>query len=110
MNLLIQIKNIRVCLSCAFVGVVIFVFGACSNTKHLPAGDKLYIGSEVTLRPEPKTLTLKQQVALQDELNALTRPKPNTKFLWARSKLFAYNFAGTPKKKGLRYLIRTQLG
>jgi outer membrane protein insertion porin family len=70
---------------------------ACSNTKYLPAGESLYVGS--TIKLEGPKLNKKKRKLLKAELLALTRPKPNSAILGLRIKLFAYNLAGHPKKK-----------
>ncbi len=76
---------------------ILLGLGACSNTKYLPAGESLYVGSKVKL--DSSKLNKKQRKALQSELQSLTRPKPNSAILGLRIKLFAYNIAGNPKKK-----------
>lgn len=78
-------------------GAFLCMIGACSNTKYLAPGQSLYIGSKVKV-DGPK-LKRKQKKNLQDELQGLTRPKPNSSILGLRIKLFAYNIAGNPKKK-----------
>jgi outer membrane protein insertion porin family len=84
---------------------------SCSNTRYLPKGEKLYIGADVTVIPDSGTMTRKQKKAMAHELSVLTRPRPNTKlFGLFREKLWFYNFAGTPKGKGLRYFIKTKIG
>lgn len=70
---------------------------ACSNTKYLPQGESLYIGSRVTV--QDSTLKRKKRKELKGLLQTLTRPKPNSSILGLRIKLYAYNIAGHPKKK-----------
>ncbi len=77
---------------------VIMIGVGCSNTKYLPAGESLYTGAKVKL-DAPK-LKKGQRKNIKKELQALTRPKPNSSILGLRIKLFAYNIAGKPKKKG----------
>lgn len=76
---------------------IIMGAAACSNTKYLPAGESLYVGSSVKI-DAPK-LNKKQRNNLKAALVTLTRPKPNSAILGLRIKLFAYNIAGHPKKK-----------
>jgi len=92
------------------VGVIAILFTACSNTKHLPAGDSLYIGTRVKLT-DKKEASRKEDKVLKSDLEAAVRPKPNSKTLGMRIKLRLYNFAGTPKKKkGLRHWLRDKVG
>src|SRR6476661_396676 len=85
------------------------LLSACSNIKYLPKGELLYVGA--TVKITDKNTNTKQQKVLAQELEGQVRPKPNTKILGLRPKLWFYNIAGTPKKnKGLRYWVKTKLG
>ena len=84
---------------------------SCSGSKYLPAGEKLYLGAEVHVLPDSGTMSLKKKRALQGELLAITRPRPNTKLIGiARVKLWFNNIAYTKKEKGIKHLIKTSLG
>lgn len=80
-----------------FTVAFILGLGACSNTKYLPAGESLYTGAKVVV-DAPK-MKKKQRKTIKSDLQALTRPKPNSSILGLRIKLYAYNIAGHPKKK-----------
>jgi outer membrane protein insertion porin family len=85
------------------------LFYSCSETKSLEEGQYLYDGAKIKIKssvPLPRS----KSKALNSELSELLRPKPNGSFLGIRFKLLLYNFAGTPKGKGLRYIIRNKLG
>src|SRR5689334_22751753 len=69
---------------------------SCSNTRHLPPGDALYTGASVKITDEGAPAKVKRE--LQGNLAAITRPKPNTKFLGMRLKLSIFNMAGNPNK------------
>ena len=87
---------------------LLFVYG-CSNTKYLPEGDLLYTGGSVTVKDS--TMKKKERKALESEMKALLRPKPNKTILGLRPKLWFYNIAGEPKKeKGVRHWLRTKVG
>jgi outer membrane protein insertion porin family len=89
--------------------ILLLVAYGCSNTKYLPEGDMLYVGGEVTVNDS--LLTKKERKAMQKELEALLRPKPNSAFLGLRFKLYIYNLAGEPKKdSGFRHWLRTTVG
>ncbi len=85
------------------------LFYSCSETKSLEEGQYLYDGAKINIKADP-ALSRKNAKALKTELDGLLRPKPNGSFLGIRVKLLLYNMAGTPKGKGLRYLIRNKLG
>jgi outer membrane protein insertion porin family len=82
---------------------------SCSETKSLEEGQYLYDGAKIQIKAQPP-LSRRKTRDLKNELDNLLRPKPNGSFLGVRVKLLLYNFAGTPKGKGLRYLIRDKLG
>ncbi|HUS03199.1 MAG TPA: BamA/TamA family outer membrane protein [Chitinophagaceae bacterium] len=86
-----------------FISIVLFA--SCSNTRHLPPGDALYTGASVKITD--KDIATKNKKTLQNDLAAITRPKPNTKFLGMRLKLAFFNLAGNPNKKGfIRKFLR----
>ncbi|RYY53970.1 MAG: hypothetical protein EOO09_16010 [Chitinophagaceae bacterium] len=87
-------KNKRFVLS--VIGASILL-ASCSNTRKLPAGDALYVGS--TIRVQDSTLSSKQKKAISSSISGLTRPNPNKKILGVRFKLSMYNLAGNPKKE-----------
>ncbi|MEP7143040.1 MAG: BamA/TamA family outer membrane protein [Ferruginibacter sp.] len=91
-----------------FVGFVCF-FSSCSNTKYLPRGETLYTGSKIKYVSSDSSAK-SQKAVLKEELEAIVLPKPNSKILGLRLKLWFYNIAGKPTGKGLRYLIRNKLG
>lgn len=73
------------------------VLSSCSSTRRLPEGDALYIGARVKV--EGEGLSGKKKRAIRKDMESLTRPRPNKKFLGMRFKLWAYNLAGNPKKR-----------
>jgi outer membrane protein insertion porin family len=83
-------------------GVCIFLV-ACSATKHIPEGDKLYTGAKVELKGTTE-LTRREHKVLKADLGGLTRPKPNTRFLGMPIKLNLYNFFYRSKR------LRDRLG
>jgi outer membrane protein insertion porin family len=80
---------------------------ACSSTKNLPPGDALYTGASITVRDS--LMSGKKKKAMRSELGALTRPRPNAKFLGIPFKLYVYN--ANAKAKGFPgKLLREKLG
>lgn len=89
--------------------LTVFMLAACSNTRYLPKGEKLYLGGDVKIQGD--SIRKSEKKALRVELKGLLRPKPNSTILGLRPKLFAYNIAGKPKKnKGLRHWLKYTIG
>jgi outer membrane protein insertion porin family len=76
---------------------------ACSGTRNLPKGEKLYTGAEIKLESAEKVnVKLIKSVA-----ETGVRPAPNKKILGMRPKLWMYNTAGeNPKSKIKKWLKR----
>ena len=82
---------------------------ACSTTKNLPPGQKLYDGPVVKIVDKGNT-TKGENSALTDEMAGLVRPKPNGKILGLRFKLYVYEHTLTKKRRGLRHYLNTHIG
>ncbi|HJP64641.1 MAG TPA: hypothetical protein VJ844_14440, partial [Mucilaginibacter sp.] len=80
--------------------LVIFA-SACSTTKYLQPGQKLYDGGKVKI--VDKNAKKSDRKALTGELEGLLRPKPNSKILGMRFKLWVYDKTRTQKRRGLRH-------
>ncbi|WP_297334171.1 BamA/TamA family outer membrane protein [Flavobacterium sp.] len=92
-----------------YLTITLLLSYGCSNTKYLPEGDMLYVGSEVNIKDT--VIGKKERKALESEMEDLLRPKPNRKIFGLRVKLYFYNLAGEPKKdKGFRYWLRNKVG
>lgn len=88
---------------------LLLITWSCSTTRHLSEGNLLYVGGKVKVIDS--VVTRKERKSLEKELQVLLRPKPNSRILGLRVKLFFYNLAGEPKKeKGFRHWMRTKLG
>jgi len=92
----------------AIVSITI-VMSSCNNTKYLPKGESLYTGSKIKYISNDSSAKAQKEV-LKEELEAIILPKPNSKILGMRIKLWFYNIAGKPTGKGLRYLVKNKLG
>jgi outer membrane protein insertion porin family len=87
----------------------IVLLSACSNIKYLPQGESLYIGGEVKVQGDSVAKSEKKK--LNEELEGLLRPKPNTSVLGLRYKLYAYNIAGEVKKpRGFKNWLKNKFG
>ncbi len=85
------------------------MLAACSNSRHLPAGESLYKGSKVHINDN--AASKKERKILKNDLVGAVRPKTNTKSLGVRLKLSLYNLAGDTKKtKGIRPWLRNKVG
>jgi outer membrane protein assembly factor BamA len=89
--------------------MLLLIFSSCSNTRYLPKGQTLYTGSSIKYISTDSSAKA-QKAVLKEELKAIILPKPNSKILGLRIKLWFYNIAGKPTGKGLRYIIRNKLG
>ncbi|RYF86318.1 MAG: hypothetical protein EON98_04040, partial [Chitinophagaceae bacterium] len=84
------------------------VIAACSPTKHIPEGDALYTGATIKLSAD--SVSSQQKKVLNADLEGLTRPRPNGKFLGIPFKLMLWNFFYTTKEKGLKANLQKKLG
>jgi outer membrane protein insertion porin family len=84
--------------------IICLLLAACTGTKHLPSGEKLYTGAKI--KPESA-----DQIKNRDKRSVKTtaknsiRPLPNKTFLGMRPKLWLYMAAGeTPESKFRKWL------
>ncbi|WP_126243486.1 translocation and assembly module lipoprotein TamL [Chitinophaga rhizosphaerae] len=82
---------------------------ACSTTRTVPEGDRLYTGHDVTW-DQPKKDRPKDFSTIQSGIDERVRPSPNRKFLGMPIKLWLYNLGNEPKGKGLNHLLRNKWG
>jgi outer membrane protein insertion porin family len=82
---------------------------ACSTTKYLAPGQKLYNGGEVQITDKANT-SKSDAKGLTADLEGLLRPKPNTKILGMRYKLWIYFKTQTNKRRGLKQWLNKKLG
>lgn len=87
--------------------VVVFL-SACSTTKSLPEGEKLYTGATVKLHGSE--LPARNRKVLKGDLQGLTRPKPNSRVLGIPIKLYIYNAFGNKKPKSFLGKLRDKYG
>ncbi len=82
---------------------MLVVLSACSTTKDLPPGQKLYTGAEIDFTD--KYLSKKEKSLLTEDLTGLLRPEPNSKLGPFRFKLYIYQKT-KDSKKGLKKLLK----
>ncbi|MGB4400121.1 MAG: hypothetical protein WBJ10_12190, partial [Daejeonella sp.] len=85
----------------------ILILSACSTTKYVPENDKLYLGADVKI--DDKEINKSTKKVLEADLEALTRPRPNTSILGIRFKLMMYNMRNE-KNKGLGSWLSRKFG
>ena len=107
-------KNLYI-LSKPYQTATIFIFsllflGSCSVTKHLPAGESLYVGAKVKMIPD--SIIPKAEVKnIEEQLTTFVRPKPNASIFGFPYKVWLYYLLGEPKKEsGLKYSFRKRFG
>ncbi|PQA95565.1 hypothetical protein B0A69_04055 [Chryseobacterium shigense] len=102
-------SNFNIYCKYLFVSGFAAVSVSCSNTKFLKEGQMLYIGGEVKV--ENDSLSKKEKNELKAALEENLVPKPNSKLLGLRPKLYFYNIAKEPKKdKGFNYWLKYKVG
>ena len=87
-----------------FLIIICLLLAACSGTKHLPKGEKLYTGAEIKLESTDKI----NKRFIKTIAESAVRPAPNKSFLGMRPKLWMYMAAGeNPKTKFKKWLKKT---
>ncbi len=84
------------------------VWMGCSNTRHLPKNEKLYTGARIKV--SGPDLTVREKKVLRNDLEGLTRPRPNSRFLGMRIKLSIYNLWHNKKPNSFFGKIRDKYG
>lgn len=90
--------------------LTIILLQSCNVAKHLPAGEKLYVGADFVLNTD-STIAKTEKERLNTELQLLARPRPNSRLFGFPYKVAFYYFVGEPKKeKGFRAGLRRKFG
>lgn len=88
--------------------VALVLLAACNVTKSVPAGDRLYTGASVDLKAD--SVNSKLRKVLKSDLQGLTRPKPNARFLGIPFKLLIYNALSNKKDSSFLGKFRDKQG
>lgn len=87
-----------------FLIVVCLIQAACSGTRHLPSGEKLYTGADIRIESVEKN----NERHIKGIAAASVRPAPNKSFLGMRPRLWLYMAAGEDPKTGIgKWLKKT---
>jgi len=87
--------------------IITLILSACSTTKYVPENDKLYLGADVTI--DDKDIKKQSRKELETDLEALTRPRPNSSILGIRFKLMMYNLKND-RNKGIGSFLSRKFG
>lgn len=101
-----MVKSYRHIISPVLAALFAMGFYACSSTKSVPEGDRLYTGATVKWDGKKP----RDYGTLKANLESSIRPKPNKKVLGMPIRLYLYNLGKKPKGKGLNYLLRNKWG
>ncbi|RYY61297.1 MAG: hypothetical protein EOO12_14495, partial [Chitinophagaceae bacterium] len=85
------------------------LLAGCSGTRHLPPGEHLYTGARTKIT-QTDDLTVRQRKVLDEDLENLVRPRPNSSFLGLRFKLGIYNLFYKAKPNSFFGRLRDRLG
>ncbi|WP_080237052.1 translocation and assembly module lipoprotein TamL [Spirosoma rigui] len=86
------------------------LLNACNIAKHLPANERLYMGTDVKINAD-STVTKVEQESLSEQLSAVARPRPNAQLFGYPYRVGLYYLFGEPKKpKGFRSWFRKKFG
>lgn len=86
--------------------LILLTLNACNIAKHLPANERLYMGTDIKVSAD-STVSKDEQAIIQEQLSGLARPRPNTQVFGYPWKVGLYYFIGEPKKpNGFRAKLR----
>ncbi|MFA5417333.1 MAG: hypothetical protein WC341_02635, partial [Bacteroidales bacterium] len=83
----------------SFLMMVMVLISACSGTKHIPEGEKLYTGATVRLESTDHLNKSKNKFINKTAENSIN-VRPNKTYLGMRPKLWMYMAAGENPKSG----------
>lgn len=91
------------------IAIGLVTLSACSTTRTVPEGDRLYTGHNIDWKQNKKERP-KDMSTLQAGMDERVRPSRNRRFLGMPIKLWLYNLGNEPKGKGLNHLLRNKWG
>jgi len=87
-----------------------FVLSSCSVNKYIQSGESLYTGAKIKTNID-SSLNKSQKKVLEEQLNTIIRPVPNSTILGFPYKVWFYYVAGKPKnEKSPRAWFRKRFG
>jgi outer membrane protein insertion porin family len=85
----------------------LFALTSCSVSKYIPEGEKLYVGGAVKLKSDGR---VEELVVVNEELQELLRPKPNSQFFGMKIGLRAWYKAQAGKSGFINKRINKKFG
>lgn len=93
-----------------FSCILAIFFSSCSVTKHLPAGESLYVGAKVKVTAD-SGISKTEIKNIEALLAGFVKPKPNSTLLGFPYKVWFYYLFGEPKgDNGFRSFFRKRFG
>ncbi|QDK77805.1 BamA/TamA family outer membrane protein [Spirosoma sp. KCTC 42546] len=89
--------------------LIVCLLNACNIAKHLPANERLYMGTDVVIHAD-STISASDQKSIQTQLTELGRPRPVKQLFGYPYKVGLYYLFGEPKKNGFRAWFRKKFG
>jgi outer membrane protein insertion porin family len=86
--------------------IILAVSFSCTGLRHLEENQSLYTGSRIRIDTAEPMRTGR----MQDELEAVISPDPNSRILISRPRLWIHNIMGETGDSGLDNWIQTNLG
>ena len=91
-----------------WIVIISFFLTSCNTTRRFGPSQKLYDGYQIKI--SDNDFKKAEKTRLIEALKPLIRPKPNSKILGFRYKLYIYEHTQTKRTKGLRHYLNTHLG
>jgi outer membrane protein assembly factor BamA len=85
----------------------LFALASCSVSKYIPEGEKLYVGGAIKLKSDGR---VEELVVVNEELQELLRPKPNSQFFGMKIGLRAWYKAQAGKSGFINKRINKKFG
>ena len=86
--------------------ILCLFLAACSGTRHLPNGEKLYTGAEIKLVSTDKSTTHTNKGLIKSLAKSSMRPAPNSSYLGMRPQLCLYMAAGENPQSHFKKWLR----
>ncbi|MGV3530377.1 MAG: BamA/TamA family outer membrane protein [Flavisolibacter sp.] len=86
----------------------LLLLSACSTTRNLPEGEGLYTGATLSLHAD--SATRRERKVLREDLEDMTRPEPNSRFLGIPFKLMIWNMFSTKNPDSFFGRLREKWG
>ena len=86
--------------------VLVLALASCTGLKFVPAGEKLFTGSSVSIE---QNKSARYSRKAKKEAKDLLQPQPNSKLLWMRPSVWIF-YKTQSKEKGMGHWMNRKLG